>query len=198
MKIFNNPGAIILAAGHGSRIKSIGEKPLLKYKTRSFIEIAVDNITSFNIHPVLILTNSLFYKNIKSLKIPGEILLNKNPEEGMLSSILIGISELPLDCSGFLLYPIDFPLITKDIINKLFSAHQLNPQHIIRPIFNGASGHPVIFPKFLFSKFDNIPKNQGARYLTNKYLEQTTKIPVNSNSILLNINTPELYNRHCQ
>ncbi len=191
-----NPGAIILAAGLGKRLKPVGLKPFLLFKGKSFIEIAFENAKSIQLHPVVIVTNEFFYQKIIALNLCPRILINPHPEQGMLSSILIGLNEIKSSCSGFFLCPIDYPLVQKETFNKLLLAHQAAPDRIIKPSYQKKSGHPIVFPGNLFNDLEKAPLNQDIRFVINQNPHLIRFIDVDDPGVLININTPELYYQH--
>jgi len=191
-------GAIILAGGLGERLKAVGSKPFLLYNNKSFLQIAVDNVQSIRLDPIVVVTNDLFFNDIKQLIFPAKILLNLHPEQGMLSSIRIGLKGITDSCSGFFLCPIDYPMVLKETYHKLLLAHQSNPDQIIKPAFKNQSGHPIVFPKNLIQYLQQAPSNQGARYVIRQNAHLTKIIRVEDPGILININTPQLYHQYCK
>lgn len=197
-KVIINPGAIILAGGLGERLKAVGLKPFLLCRGKSFLEIAVQNVHSIHLNPIVIVTNDIFYEAISGQDFPAEILINPQPQHGMLSSILIGLTEIGSSCNGVFLCPIDFPLVQQATFHKLLLAHQSDPDKIIQPAYNGKVGHPIVFPRILFQALQEAPLDQGARFVTRKYAHQLKIVPVEDTGILININTPGLYYQYCK
>jgi len=193
-----NIGAIILAAGLGERLKTVGLKPFLLYKGKSFIRITVENVRSIGLNPLIVVTNKLYYPQILEYNFPAIIQINPTPEQAMLSSILIGLKEIEASCCGFFLCPIDYPLVQRETFSKLLLAYQSHPDRIIKPTFNNKSGHPIVFPKILFELLKRAPLDQGARFVTHQYSHLTTTVQVDDSGILININTPELYYKYCK
>jgi len=193
-----NTGAIILAGGLGERLQAVGLKPFLFYKKKSFLQIAVENVSAIHLNPIVIVTNDIFYEKIIAQNFPAEILINPHPKRGMLSSILIGLKEIETSCTGFFLYPIDYPLVRQATFHKLLLAHHSDPEKIIKPACNGQHGHPIVFPKSLFQALREAPLDQGARFVIRKYSHHIINIDVDDPGILININTPALYHQHCK
>lgn len=193
-----NPGAIILAAGLGERLQAVGLKPFLLWRGKSFLEIAVEHARSIRLYPIVIVTNEIFYNKIVELNLPAKTLLNPHPENGMLSSIRLGLHEIESACSGAFLCAIDHPLVQQATFHKLWLAHRSHPNQIIMPAFNSQTGHPVVFPKNLFLALREAPLVQGARFVIRKYSHLIKIIVVDDPGILININTPELYCQHCK
>ncbi|MBC8180900.1 nucleotidyltransferase family protein [candidate division KSB1 bacterium] len=190
--------ALILAAGFGSRLRSAGSKPLLPCSGKTFLELVVEIVIEIKLNPVIVVTNEIFFSDIKKLKLPIKTVINKTPEKGMLSSILIGLEEIKKKCDGFFLCPIDYPLVKLFSYQTLLSVFDENPEHIIKPQFKKKSGHPIIFPKIFFDELKKAPNEQGARYVTNKFSHQTSFVNVHDPGILININTPQLYKKYCK
>jgi len=197
-KLDTNAGAIILAGGLGERLKTVGSKPFLLYKGKSFLQIAVDNVKSVRLNPFVIVTNELFFNDIKQLNFPAKILINPCPKKGMLSSIMVGLKVIESSCSGFFLCPVDYPMVQPETYHKLLLAHRSDPDQIIKPIHKDLSGHPIIFPKNFFQALRQVPLNQGARFVTRHYAHLIKTIEVDDPGILININTPQLYHQYCK
>ncbi len=193
-----NIGAIILAGGLGNRLISVGPKPFLLYQGKSFLEIAVENTRAIACNPVIIVTNQSLYQRIIALNFPVKILLNLHPEQGMLSSIIIGVKAIENCCSGFFLCPIDYPQVQRKTYLELLSAHQSFPTHIIKPIFNDRSGHPIVIPQHLFRKLQESSLENGTGVITTQYSHFNYFVKVNDPGILININTPALYYQYCK
>lgn len=193
-----NTAAIILAAGFGRRLESIGPKPLLECKRRSFVEIAVGSAIAAGFFPIILVTNKQFEAFIRELRLPVKIAINGRPERGMLSSILTGMDLLPTNSDGFLLCPIDYPLVKPETFHHLFEAYQFEPDCILKPVYLQKSGHPVIFPCLLYDELHQIPENEGARYVLRKNPSAVRNMPVDDPGILININTPELFHQYCE
>jgi len=190
--------AIILAAGFGSRLQELGPKPLLKCRGSSFLENAVSKADAAGFTPLIIVTNPSLLPLISALRLTACLAVNDQPENGMLSSIHIGMRLLPTRCSGFLLCPIDYPLVTADTFHRIYETHRLHPARIIKPMFESRSGHPIVIPSALFDAVQRIPQNQSARDLLQQNPTFLHELPVADPGILININTPELFHQYCE
>ncbi len=189
---------IVLAAGFGTRLKNVGDKPLLTYQGKTFVELVVDNLKQLHINPILVVTNKNFYPQISKLRLDAKIIINANPDQGMLSSIWLGMDALPEHCAGFFLCPIDYPTVKLNTFKKLLHEFSLDKTYCIKPQYKNKSGHPLIVPDRFFDELRKAPLKAGAKFVTHKYRHLTKFIPVDDPGILLNINTPELYYQYCQ
>lgn len=193
-----NLAAIILAAGFGERMKALGAKPLLRYHNKSFLETVVTHSVDSGLKPVIVVTNKQFFPEMQAISLPVQFVINKHPEQGMLSSIKLALNFLPESCPGFLMCPVDFPLISQNTFRLLADSFAGNSNSIIKPIYQSKGGHPIIFPRSLFNELKSAPLNEGARYVTRKFSHQIKYVPVDDPAILLNINTPEMYEQYCK
>jgi CTP:molybdopterin cytidylyltransferase MocA len=190
--------ALVLAAGFGSRLKSVGKKPLLLYNGKTFVEQIIEKLLAIKIETIILITNKLFEHDLKRLDLPAKTIINRTPERGMLSSIILGLAELPENNDGFFLCSIDYSLVKIDTYQTLLSTFLASKNSIIKPQCLGRSGHPIIIPQMLSNALKLAPLVEGARFVTKKYSHQTIFVNVNDPGILLNINTPQLYKKYCE
>ena len=189
--------AIILAAGFGKRVASLGSKPLLRCGGKTFVELIVEKLLRVNNHSIIIVTNRTLDEKIRNLKLPARIVINPNPERGMLSSLVCGIKIVPNMASGIVMNPVDFPLVKTATYQEMKKLHEQNSNHIIKPVYQGKSGHPVIFPQNLFAALEDAPLDQGARFVVRKFSHLIKTMDTSDQGIVLNINTPEMYKKWC-
>lgn len=192
-----NIAAIILTAGKGKRVVNLGEKPFLKLKGKTFIEIAVDKAQKAYFQPIIVVTNKMLVNKVKNLNLNIEVIINPHPENGMLSSICCGLERLSPGATGFLLNPVDFPFVRQETYQKLWELHPQEKDCVIKPVYNGKSGHPVIFPSVVFDDLKKAPLNEGARSVLRKYPHLIREIEVDDPGIMININTVQMYVKHC-
>lgn len=194
----NHLACLILAAGYGSRLKSLGSKPLLLYKNKPFVQNITEKAVAAGFAPVLCITNSSFEQEIQALELPIKILLNPVPEKGMFSSIILGLRELQGKVKGALISPVDFPLVKTTTYCQLFSAFKKNSDMIIQPEFDGKMGHPLILPENLFDLITKSGDEITLRVILKKFRHLTLAVKVNDAGIHRNINTPEAYFKFCK
>ncbi len=189
---------IILAAGHGKRLASIAPKPLLTFHGKTFLQLVIDHLSAIGVTQRIIVTNKALYQRIVDFHPATQVVINPQPEMGMISSLWIGMAAMGPDVSGFFMCPIDYPLVQRETFRRLSAAHISNPHRIIIPTHNGRFGHPIIFSKDFFQALRHVPLDQGARFLIRRNQDRLFQVEVTDPGILININTPELYHRYCK
>ncbi|OQX87739.1 hypothetical protein B6D60_03250 [candidate division KSB1 bacterium 4484_87] len=194
----NSLSCLILAAGFGSRLKNIGVKPLLPCREKAFLQIVVENALQADLFPIVSITNQSNQAAIKKLNLPTEILLNEKPEQGMFSSIRIGVQYLHKISSGILIAPVDYPLVKSATYQALAREFKDNPNSIIIPSLEKKSGHPVIIPEWLFSEILQKKPASTLREIVSENRKRIRYAEVSDAGILLNINSEAAYWKNCQ
>lgn len=175
--------AIILAAGKGSRIGK--PKWQLLYNGKTFLDIILSKLQDIAITDIVVVANP---ESIPDIPSHANLVVNSRPEYGMISSIYCGIKSLP-DAAGYMIFPVDHPLINAETLKLLHVNFLLEPQSVIIPNYHQHSGHPIIIPQHIAAKipFEDYPG--GLRRLLLTINQQITKVQVTDPNILKNINT---------
>ncbi len=193
--------AVILAAGESSRMRS--PKALLKITDQIFLEYVVSKIYKAGIENILIILGHepesvLQSKEVESSKVLRNVkfIINENYERGQLSSIQTGIRELPEDAEAMLLFTVDRPLASADLINSLIKKFGETQAPVVVPIFGAQRGHPIIFSSSVFQEILRAPEDVGARAVVWAHHNEVVEVSTNEEEILINIDTPESYEKY--
>lgn len=91
------------------------------------------------------------------------------------------------DTANILVFPVDFPYVKSSTVELLCKTSREHPDMIVRPVFQGKPGHPIILP----SGFDlNIPDlGQGLRGIIKSSSWIIRDVYVEDSGIQRNINT---------
>ena len=115
---------------------------------------------------------------------------NRDPEGDMAGSVRIGLAALPADCTGVLIHLADYPLVILSTVKTICRAHTQSPQTIIIPTFQGRQGHPTLFPQAILAE---LADGVTLRDIVRKDPTRVTRLPVNDEGILLDMDTPADY-----
>ncbi len=136
---------LIPAAGFSSRMGKW--KPMLPYKNKTIIETVVEN--AFSLCSRVILVTGYKGTELEKLYRDNKNVIpvrNNNFERGMFSSIQTGMPLIQAD--WFFITMGDMPEIKKPLYTTLLCTLETNPSiDIVRPLFNGKRGHPVLLKK---------------------------------------------------
>jgi molybdenum cofactor cytidylyltransferase len=184
--------ALILAGGASLRMGS--PKALLKTGDRTFLQQIDSVLTSVRVTDRIVVLGADEAAIRPTLSwYTGGVAVNPNWENGQLSSIIAGLDAVHKECHGILVWPVDRPMVSRELLVGLLQAFWSTHKDIIVPVCQGHRGHPVIFSAALFPELRSLPADQGARELLRRYPEKIHHFETDEEGILLNIDTPEQY-----
>ncbi|MCK5149223.1 NTP transferase domain-containing protein, partial [bacterium] len=126
--------------------------------------------------------------------------INPKPVHGPISSIYHGIRGIDR-ASGYLIWPVDHPVVEHSTITYLITEFLNNPDSVIKPQFRGRSGHPIIIPAELAWEIPYGEYEGGLRKLMRDGEWHNIFIDIDDEGIIANINTKDdlkLLNRSCK
>lgn len=171
-------GAIILAAGLGSRMESSRPKVILPLEGRPLLRWVMDAALAAFCRPIITVVGHRAAEVMARVPAPAGVkyLVNHRYREGMGTSLAAGIRALAghseVEAAAVLLG--DQPLIRGEHITALTRAlaagraaaaprGRANMPGAARAVFRGAPGHPVIIHRDLFGQLTDLAGDEGAR-----------------------------------
>ena len=125
------------------------------------------------------------------------LLENPHPSRGMLSSIQIGVENLPAASRGFLVYLGDQPLIQSDLVRKLAKSWRSSPTDFLIPVYQRRRGHPVlVHSKYVPEILAMEDADGGLRSLIRRHSERVQTLPVDSAEIHIDLDYPDEYRKY--
>lgn len=141
--------AIILAAGFSSRMG--GFKPLMPLPSpegeRPALDILLESYFRIGVHDIVVVSGYRGDEVDARARQAGTLgVRNLRPEDGMFSSVLLGLAHLPERCTHIFIHPVDVPLVRLLSLRCLLVAAEAHPNAVCVPVFDGKSGHPPLLP----------------------------------------------------
>ena len=178
---------IILAAGASPGLGF--PKAVARFGSRTALEIALANCAA--LAPAVVVLGSRA-RQVRAALPPGtRAVVNEKWRVGQLSSLLAGLALVPRG-ADFMLYPVDYPLLTPAIINRLVAgfAERLPRENIAAPRFRRRSGHPVIFASELRRE---LARAASAREVVYRDPARVKFVSVRSEAIWRDLDTAAAY-----
>jgi len=123
---------------------------------------------------------------------PEVVVVNQDWQRGQLASLQVGMRSLPKDATdGFMLCPVDHPLISALLIDKLIKAFRGEKKLITMPTYQGHRGHPVIFAAPLYQELLTAPADAGARAVVWAHQADICEMPTNEEGVIQNLDDPD-------
>ena len=151
--------AVVLAAGVSSRMGRF--KPLLTIDGETLVDRIVDTMAGAGASPVIVVTGYQADLLREHLQDRDVVLVHNDHyfQTDMLSSLILGLSALPLDTDRVLISPADVPLIYPQTLEALLAAKG----DFIRPVFQGHRGHPVLMNYRILPQLEQYRGKGGLR-----------------------------------
>ncbi len=186
--------AVILSGGASERMGS--PKALLPFQGRPFLE----HLLEITKHPSVGVRRVVLGAQAEPItkEVPlaaDEIVINKDWEQGQLSSIQAALRSLPAGTEGMLLCLVDHPLITAGLVSELIEKFQATRAPIVLPVYEGRRGHPVIFSAGVYEELLKAPPDKGARAVVWAHAAEVAEVLTDEEGCVLNLNDPETMQR---
>jgi alpha-ribazole phosphatase len=184
--------AVILAAGLSSRMGRL--KALLDIGGEKAILRLIDANIKAGIKDIVVV---LGYRSIDILKYADSrdvrCVMNGSYMSGMFSSVQKGVSKLDPGTEGFMLMPVDIPLIKANTIRELVEEFSRGGCDILQPYFGERKGHPpVISAKCIQDILAGSPSN-GMRGIMDSAKWRKGRFQTVDEGILHEMDTMEQY-----
>lgn len=190
---------LILAAGKAERMGKI--KALLPFSLEepdkrkcSALEVIVQAYRDVCINDILVVTGYHSEEiEDEAHRLNVRCVRNKNPEQGMFSSVQTGLAACTLgENSSIFVHPADCPLVRPITLIRLASAGQ---NGVKVPFFGEESGHPIVLPARIAKNILQSDPMLGGGLKKAVEKEEWAKIPVPDSFILDDMDLPEDYER---
>jgi molybdenum cofactor cytidylyltransferase len=182
--------AVILSGGASRRMGS--PKALVSYQGASFLEhlLNVTRHREIGLRRVVLGPHAEAISQQVALA-PDEIVLNKDWEQGQLSSIHAALRSLPPGTEGMLLCPVDHPLVSAALVNALIATFLEARAPVVLPVFEGRRGHPVIFSAAVYEELLRAPLETGARAVVWAHNNEVQEVSTTEEGCVVNLNDPD-------
>lgn len=126
---------LVLAAGAGRRFG--GPKAGVELHGVRLVDRAVGTLAAAHLDPVVVVSGAV------PLEVPGaRVVANPGWEEGLGSSLRVGLGALPDTVDAVLVLLADQPGITADAVRRVL-AGLAGPESVAVATYDGRDGHPV-------------------------------------------------------
>jgi len=114
--------------------------------------------------------------------------------DGQLSSLLAGLDAVDgPGVEAVLVALVDCPLVRPATVGALLSTWADTRAPIVRPVYGGRHGHPVVFDRAVFDDLRTAPFDRGAKAVLARHQASIVDLPVDDAGVLADIDTPADY-----
>jgi molybdenum cofactor cytidylyltransferase len=180
---------LILAAGSSSRLGQ--PKQLVEFEGQTLIERITHTALSVSEEVLVVLGANidLIKPKLESFSNRINIIENMNWQDGMGTSIRLGVENLAPKSDAILILLTDQPFISQVLLQKMMQTFAEKKYPIVACDYGEQLGVPILFDKSFFSKLKNLKGEQGAKLFLKDYANKITSIDFKEG--LFDIDTPE-------
>jgi molybdenum cofactor cytidylyltransferase len=186
---------VILAAGDSSRMGY--PKALLPLGTGTFLTRILETLCALGLpepRVVLGIHEAAIRPLLGAYRV--RIILNPEPAGGQISSMKLAMRTLDPDCAGCLIWPVDQPLVSADLVHALTGLFLSSSTALALPRHDGKAGHPAIFGNALIKELLAAPADANPKLIVAPYRKGAAWLPTEEAGTVEDIDTPEDYLRH--
>jgi molybdenum cofactor cytidylyltransferase len=179
---------LVLAAGASSRLGQ--PKQLVRLGGRPALHIVVSNAVALTGHAVTVVLGAHAQDMTHLLAhSPASVVVNREWEEGMASSIRRGLAALPPACDAVMILLGDQVAVTLDDLKRLAAAWKGEDSVIAASVYDQHVGVPAIFPRICFSELAELRGDHGARQVLERNRHRLAHVPMPNAAV--DLDTPE-------
>jgi molybdenum cofactor cytidylyltransferase len=184
--------ALVLAAGQSRRYGQ-DNKLLVELEGMPLVRRAVEAAQASQAEHVLLVTGH--ERETVEAAVAGTgvgTVHNGDFAEGLSTSLRCGLAALPEEIDGVIVVLGDMPRVEASTLDKLIAAFDpVEGRAICIPTVRGKRGNPVLFARRFFAEAMEIKGDVGAKPLIAEHAEAVAEVPVESDAVLLDVDTPE-------
>lgn len=186
---------IILAAGEGKRMGKV--KLTLPLGDKQLIEWVLQAVKLAPLDKYFLVVRPEDKEMIKIGESWGaEIVLNPEYRSGMSSSIKKALHQISSEeLEGFFVILGDQPLINPSLLYKMLRAFTPGKREMIVPFYKDRQGNPVFFDGYWKDELMKLSGDVGGRVLIKAHPERIKRFKISDESILLDIDREEDYEK---
>ncbi len=184
---------VVLAAGDSTRMGY--PKALLPLGADdTFITRILKTICKVGLpRPIIILGKAAQIIQPRIRNWPGEIYVNPDPGRGQLSSIQLALSHIHSVFSSCLIWPVDQPTVSENLVRNLAQLFITSESLIAIPRCRHKRGHPAIFHRTLFQEFLGTPVEEGPKSILKRHRKAIAVMQTDELAAIQDIDTPSDY-----
>jgi molybdenum cofactor cytidylyltransferase len=192
--------ALLPAGGKSTRMGR--PKLSLPLAGRSVLEWVIDALQRAEVASILVVVGPHVPELAKQAESGGaQVLLLPAETADMRATVTAGLDWVeanwqPRPEDQWLLVPADHPTLEPAVVRQLQQARQTHAGgSIVIPTYQGQRGHPTLIDWKHVAGIRALPPGKGLNFYFRQHQEETLQLPLATESILWDLDTPEDYER---
>ncbi len=195
LEVHRRVAAVVLAAGQSVRMGGEVPKQLLLWGGKPLVRQVVDVVAGLPLDPLLVVTGHQAGAVAESLSgTRAELVHNPAYAAGeMISSLQAAVRTLSVEVSGCLVVLCDQPWLDAAVVRAVLEGYAAGPHGLVAPTFGGRRGHPVLIDGRHWAELLAMGPGLSPRDLIGRHLDDLLLRPVETESILQDLDTWDDY-----
>ena len=186
--------AIVLAAGLSTRMGD-ENKMLVQVNGKPMICNTVEHVCDSKASHVTVVVGHQSDELIQVMEpYDVDIMVNGSYKKGMTTSIQAGLSYLRPHDQAFMICLGDMPMLESRhidlLIDRFFENQSLEKRLIVRPVYRGNVGHPVIFDKSYAKDIANLLAEQPCQKVINEHSHNLLEVITSDIHFFFDVDRP--------
>jgi 4-nitrophenyl phosphatase len=193
----NRIAAVILAAGASKRFGQA--KQLLDWQGTPMVTHIAEVARCAGLTPVIVVIGCQATEVSDALDSGGlqqvRTVMNWQWEEGLSTSVRVGLSALPPETEAAIFLQCDQPLITADLLEALVARSRETGAAIVYPMHAGQRHSPALIARRFFRELAGVTGDEGGRSVIAAHPDAVASVEIADQDIVTDIDAPADYAR---
>lgn len=184
--------ALILAAGQSKRMGQ--PKMLLPWGGATVLERVINPFKAAGIKDILVVTGGAREQVEALVGDSARTVFNPEFAKGeMLSSVQVGLARIKPGTKALLIGLGDQPQVRERSVRLVVEAYRQSESSIVVPSFQMRRGHPWLVTLQHWDEIQRMRSPESLRDFLNRHADEIHYVPIDNDSILQDLDTPEDY-----
>ncbi len=186
----------LLAGGKSTRFGGETPKQLVSFEGEPVIRRLARRALESRLSEVFVLTQN-YRERVEQAVADLPVVAAEAAIEDGLGGAVRGIAAHAAEqgADAVMIIPIDQPLLSTRLIDRLIETYSRNEGSIVAPSRFGLPGSPVIFDRRFFADLAAVPNHMGGKSLFRKYPNAIVRVPVEDPWELADMDTRAAFQR---
>jgi molybdenum cofactor cytidylyltransferase len=175
---------------HNKLLLPLDGRPLIRRTVETVLAARPSQVIVVTGHEPAVLTASV-------AGLPVNVQHNPRYEEGLSTSLQVGLAAVDPALAGAMICLGDMPSITVAHLEQLMAAFDpAQNRAIVVPVHNGRRGNPVLWARRFFDEMGEISGDVGARHLIGRNESLVYEIEFGDTAVLTDLDTLEQWSEY--
>ncbi len=171
-------------------------KALLLYRGQTFLDAVLDMLRAGGVDDLVVVLGSAAENIREGAVLAGaRAVFNPDHAAGQFSSVRAGIAALDVQVEAAVIALVDQPQVPPAVVEALVGEFRSSGAPVVRPVWRGRGGHPILFSSETFARFLELPAASTSYQVVEEFRDRRRDIPAPDGSVVMDVDTPEEFTR---